>query len=169
MALAVAAAGGRVELVGSLGDDAAGDAVTIGLARAGVGHAALLRIPASATPRAGTDDAPSRLDAADVELGLRYMSDFRVLIVAETMPPDVIAVAADAAAYAGAAIVILVARGDDPPVGFGPAATILEAPEDAEPPFALAVARYAAALEAGSDPQLALRAAVEAAGWEPVG
>ena len=129
VALAVAAAGGRVELVGSLGDDAAGDAVTIGLARAGVGHAALLRIPASATPRAGTDDAPSRLDVADVELGLRYMSDFRVLIVAEAMAPDVIAVAADAAAYAGAAIVILVARGDDPPVGSGPAATILEAPE----------------------------------------
>jgi hypothetical protein len=169
VALAAAAAGSRVELVGSLGDDPAGDAVAIGLARAGVGHAALLRIPAAATPRAGTDDAPSRLDAADVELGLRYMGDFRVLVVAESMPADVIAVAADAAAYAGAAIVVLVARGQDPPAGFGPAATILEAPEDAEPPFALAVARYAAALEAGRDPELALRAAVEAAGWEPVG
>ena len=45
VAMAVAAAGGRVELVGSVGDDAAGDAVAIGLARAGVGHAALLRIP----------------------------------------------------------------------------------------------------------------------------
>ena len=50
----------------------------------------------------------------------------------------------------------------------GRAATVLEAPDDAHGPFAVAVAGYALALEAGTDPELALRGAVEAAGWEPV-
>ena len=168
VAMAVAAAGGTVELVGSVGDDPAGDAAAIGLARAGVGHAALLRIPAVPTSRAGTGDAPTRLDAADVELGLRYLGDLRVLVVADTLPDEVATVAAEAAAYSGAAAIVLVTRGDPPAHGFGPSATILEAPEDAEGPFAVAVARYAVALDAGGDPELALRQAVEAAGWEPV-
>jgi hypothetical protein len=90
VAMAIAAAGGRVELVGTLGDDASGDAVAIALSRAGVGHAALLRIPGTTTPRGGTTDAPTRLDAADVELGLRYLTDYRVLIVADTVPTDVL-------------------------------------------------------------------------------
>ena len=168
IAVAAAAAGGTVELVGSIGDDPAGDAAAIGLARAGVGHAALLRIPAVATPRAGTGDAATRLDAADVELGLRYLSDLRVLVVADTLSDEVAMVAAEAAAYAGAAAIVLVRHGDAPAHGFGPSATVLEAPEDADGPFAVAVARYAVALDAGGDPELALRQAVEAAGWEPV-
>jgi hypothetical protein len=168
VALAAAAQGCRVELVGTVGDDPAGDAAAIGLARAGVGHAALLRIPAAATPRAGTSDVPTRLDAADVELGLRYLSDVRVLIIADSLPDDVVAVVLEAVAYSGAAVIIIVARGVGPAPGFGPSATVFEAPEDAEGPFAVAVARYAAALETGTDPADALRAAVEAAGWEPV-
>ena len=168
VAIAAAAQGCRVELVGTVGDDPAGDAAAIGLARAAVGHAALLRIPAATTPRAGTSDPPTRLDAADVELGLRYLSDARVLVVADPMPEDVVAVVTDAVAYSGAATIVIVERGTHPPSAFGPSATILEAPEDAEGPFAVAVARYAAALETGTDPALALRAAVEAAGWEPV-
>ena len=168
VAIAAAALASPVELVGSVGDDAAGDAVAIGLARAGVGHAALLRISAVATPRSGTADALTRLDAADVELGLRYLSDMRVVVIADALPDGVAAVVAEAAAYAGAAVVVLVTRGALPPSGFGASATVLEAPEDAQAPFAIAVARYAAALGAGTDPELALRQAVEAAGWEPV-
>lgn len=168
VAMAIAAAGGRVELVGTLGDDASGDAVAIALARAGVGHAALLRIPGTTTPRGGTTDAPTRLDAADVELGLRYLTDYRVLIVADTVPTDVLTVAVDAAAYAGAALVIVVAHGERPIAVVDSAATVLEAPDEAQGPFAVAVAGYALALEAGTDPALALRSAVEAAGWEPV-
>jgi sugar/nucleoside kinase (ribokinase family) len=168
MAMAIAAAGGRVELVGTLGDDAAGDAVAIALARAGVGHAALLRVPGTTTPRGGTTDTPARLDAADVELGLRYLSDYRVVIVADPVPSDVLAIAVDAAAYAGATLVIVVGHGERPMTTIGPAATVLEAPDDAQGPFAVAVAGYALALEAGTDPAVALRGAVEAAGWEPV-
>ena len=168
VAVAAAALGSRVELVGSVGDDAAGDAAAIGLARAGVGHAALLRIPAAATPRAGTGDPPTRLDPADVELALRYLSDAAVLVVADAVPADVAAVGAEAAAYAGAAMIILLGQPDAAAVDAWPGATILEAPGDAEGPFASAVARYAAALEAGADPAVAMRGAVEAAGWEPV-
>ncbi|HVQ22713.1 MAG TPA: PfkB family carbohydrate kinase [Candidatus Saccharimonadia bacterium] len=168
VAMAIAAAGGRVELVGTLGDDAPGDAVAIALARAGVGHAALLRIPGTSTPRGGTADRPARLDMADVELGLGYLTDYRVLVVGDAVPPDVLAVAAEAAAYAGAALVVVIAHGDSPLAGIGSAATVLEAPDDAQGPFAVAVAGYALALEAGTDPALALRGAVEAAGWEPV-
>jgi hypothetical protein len=168
VAIAAAAVGGTVELVGSVGDDPAGDAAAIGLARAGVGHAALMRIPAATTPREGTTDTATRLEAADVELGLRYLSDLRVLIVADTPADEVATVAADAAAYAGAAVIVLVQRGDPPARAFDRSATILEAPDDAEGPFAVAVARYAVALDAGSDPEIALREAVGAAGWEPV-
>lgn len=168
VAIAAAAAGGRVELVGSVGDDRAGDAAAIGLARAGVGHAALLRIAAVPTPRASTADAATRLDAADVELGLRYLSDLRVLVVADTLEDEIASVAADAAAYASAAVIAVVQRGDPPPRAFDRSATILEAPEDAEGPFAVAVARYAVALDAGGDPESALREAVGAAGWEPI-
>jgi hypothetical protein len=168
VAMAAAALGSRVELVGSVGDDAAGDAVAIGLARAGVGHAALLRIPAAATPRAGATDRPTRLDAADLELALRYLADVTVLIIADALPDDVVTVAAEAATYAAASVIVLLRRDAPASVEAWPAATILEAPDDAEGPFAAAVARYAAALEAGTDPAGALRSAVEAAGWEPV-
>jgi sugar/nucleoside kinase (ribokinase family) len=168
VAMAIAAAGGRVELVGTLGDDAPGDSVAIALARAGVGHAALLRVPGTTTPRGGTTDTPARLDAADVELGLRYLSDYRVVIVADPVPTEVLAIAVDAAAYAGATLVVVVGHGEPPMTSIGPAATVLEAPDDAQGPFAVAVAGYALALEAGTDPAVALRGAVEAAGWEPV-
>src|SRR3990170_4341840 len=60
IALAAAAAGGRVELAGSVGDDEAADAVAIGLARAGVGHAALQRIPAAGAPGAAPGPSAGR-------------------------------------------------------------------------------------------------------------
>lgn len=50
IALAAAAAGADVQLVGKLGDDPAGDEVLLGLARGGVGHLAVLRDPARRTP-----------------------------------------------------------------------------------------------------------------------
>jgi hypothetical protein len=167
IAQGIVAAGGRVELVGTVGDDANGDAVALGLARAGIGHAALLRVPAAATPVGGGDIAPPRLDASDVELGLRYLSDFRVLVVADDLPPDVAATASEAAAYSGAMVIVVLpagGRAQEAPAG----ATVLEAPDDAEGPFAAAIGSYAVALESGRDPSVALREAVGRAGWEPV-
>jgi len=50
IALAAAAAGAEVQLVGKVGDDPAGDAVLLALARGAVGHLALLRDPGQPTP-----------------------------------------------------------------------------------------------------------------------
>lgn len=50
VAVAAAARGAQVELVGRTGDDATGDALLLALTRAGVGHAAMLRDPVRATP-----------------------------------------------------------------------------------------------------------------------
>jgi len=68
IAAAAAAAGARVELISKAGDDPAGDAVLIALARAGVGHVATLRDPARLTPvrqlpSEPTDPADPALDA----------------------------------------------------------------------------------------------------------
>jgi hypothetical protein len=69
IAAAAAAAGARVELISKAGDDPAGDAVLIALARAGVGHVATLRDPARLTPvrpmpNDPTDPADRALDTA---------------------------------------------------------------------------------------------------------
>ena len=50
VARAAAAGGAEVQLVGKIGDDPAGDAVLLALARGRVGHIALLRDPGRATP-----------------------------------------------------------------------------------------------------------------------
>ena len=169
IALAAAAAGGRVELAGSVGDDEAADAVAIGLARAGVGHAALQRIPAAVTPQEGSVPVLPRMDAHDVDLALRYLTDYRVLVVAETLTPELEVVVLDAAGYTGATIVAVVSSGGRVGPVLADAATVLEAPEDALGPFAELVGRYAAGLDAGTAPAEAFAAATRSAGWEPAG
>ena len=94
IAAAAATNGARVELVGSVTDDDAGDAAITALGKAGIGHAALLRMPTSA--------GQPRLDAADIELGLRYVSDCRVLVIADALDAAALAAAVDGAQYHGA-------------------------------------------------------------------
>ena len=170
IALAAAAAGGRVELAGSVGDDEAADAVAIGLARAGVGHAALQRIPAAVTPREGSLPGLPRMDARDVDLALRYLTAYRVLVVADALPAELEALAIlEAAGYTGATIVAVVSSGGRVGPALADAATVLEAPEDALGPFAELVGRYAVGLDAGTAPAEAFAAATRSAGWEPAG
>jgi hypothetical protein len=170
VAIACAKAGAKVELVGTIGDDEAGDAVAVDLARAGVGHAALLRIPGVATPHADVAAAARpRLEAHDLDLGLRYVPDFRVLVAAEPLPAELEAIMFEAAAYAGAAIVVVTARGGTLGSTLADAATVLEAPEVAGGPFAEMVGRYAAGLDAGAEAAAAFSAAAQGAGWEPAG
>jgi len=64
IARAAAAAGAEVQLVGKVGDDPAGDAVLLALARDGVGHIALLRDAGKATPVASPAVDP--VDAAPI-------------------------------------------------------------------------------------------------------
>jgi ribokinase len=63
IARAAAAAGAEVQLIGKVGDDPAGDAVLLALARGGVGHIALLRDAGRATPIA----SPAAVEVDPVE------------------------------------------------------------------------------------------------------
>jgi sugar/nucleoside kinase (ribokinase family) len=187
IAIAAAARGARVELVGRAGDDPAGDRLLLALARAGVGHAALLRDPSQPTPRIAAPPQPDAVDPAidmdvdpepvadqaprlepeDVELGLRYLTDFSVLVVTDDVPRDALAVAVESAAFAGARLVVLVPSGDSPPEEMPADGTVLAAPDSPDDgEFGALVGAYAAALDGGMEPADAFRAATGAGGWE---
>lgn len=168
IARAAVAAGARVELVGSIGDDAEGDAVVVGLARAGVGHAALLRDPAARTPHIERppEGMLPRLDRGDIELGLGYLLDFSVLLLAEPLDPDAEAAALDAAAFRGAHVVAVLPHGTLPGERLAAAATVFEAPADGGGAFAAMVGRYTAEIERGAAPADGFARATAQTGWE---
>ena len=168
IALAAAQAGGRVELVGSVGDDANGDAVITELGRAGIGHAAVLRDPAGQTRRVDDSEAGPlpRLDSADIDLGLSYLAECQVLVIAEALGADALRVASDAATYHDAALVVLAEAGTTPPVELPETATVLEVPEEDSGAFPELVGRYAALLDSGRTPADAWRDALDEGGWE---
>lgn len=186
VALAAAALGARVEIVGRTGDDPTGDAVMLGLARAGIGHVAVLRDPSRPTPvivtpapaddelaedgEGGEDPAPAKpgpaLDAGDVSLGLQYLTAFAVLVVTDDVPSAAVPVAVEAAGFTGAHLVLLTPADGEPPDVPGQA-TILAAPAAADDgAFARLVGTYAAGLDRGTEPGRAFAEAVGAAGWE---
>jgi hypothetical protein len=168
IAIAAAAAGARVELVGSIGDDPAGDRVALALGRAGVGHAALLRDPAAVTPRAAGPIGPTpRLDGQDVELGLAYLAEYGVLVVAELLEPAALDAVRTAAEFQQAALVGIIGPGERVPAQYPAAATLLEMPADDEGAFSALVGRYAAGLDRGLAAVDAWQKALEAGGWEP--
>jgi hypothetical protein len=164
IAAAAATNGARVEVVGSVADDAVGDETIVVLGRARVGHAALLRVPGGQV---------IRLDAADIELGLRYVADCRVLVVADELDEAALRAAIDGARYHGAQLVVAAPVAlDAAPVALDAAdlpdhATVLTAPDEDAGAFAELVGRYVALLDAGSDPADAWRDALSATGWEP--
>jgi hypothetical protein len=192
VALAAARDGRVVQLVGKTGDDPTADGVVLDLAGGGVGHVALLRDAGRATPleapavdavdavddgldpavdaMAETGDERGRegplLDAADVDLGLRYLTEFAVVVMAEPAGPGVVTVIADAARWGGARMVLVVGPGETAPDGMPTNIIVLEAP-DADPDgvFASMVGTLAAALDAGTDPGVAFRASIAADGW----
>ena len=192
VAVRAARAGARVELVSRIGDDGDGDAVLLALSRAGVGHVAVLRDAARSTPRATasegaahesvvpTDSSPPNeppggtagthstqaLAPADLELGLRYLTDFSVVVVADSLDEAALGVVADAAAFASAHVVATVS-GSTAIAGLLPSAsTILEGPADASGSYAELVAAYAVALDAGLAPRDAFDHAIRRTGTE---
>lgn len=184
VALAAARGGAEVELVGAVGDDPEGDRIVIELGRAGVGHAALMRDPATHTPLVGQprDTRPlPRLDAADVELGLRYQRECRVLVISAELDPPALVAAQEAAEFHGAAVVMVAASGAVDPESLGPEVTLLERPavedpesgEDAvvvaadDADFGAFVAQYAVYLDRGESPAAAFSAALGTSAWEP--
>lgn len=155
---AAAASGAKVDLVGAVADDAAGNATVVALGQAGVGHAALLRRP-------GGGDVAS-LERADIELGLRYVPECRVLVVAEPLEPAALGAAVDAAAYHGAALIALVPAGVSAPSELPENVTVLELPDEDEGAFARLVGAYAAGLASGTAAPEAWQTAVRETGWE---
>jgi ribokinase len=176
VALAAAAAGARVEVIGKVGGDAVGDAVLLSLARGGVGHVATLRDAAHPTPLLGpaadatdpTDDgqeaaeghavragAELTLEPADVQLALRYVTDYGV-VVAVHVPAETIAEIVAAAAWAGAHLVVVLAAGVDLEVP-GDALVVVADEGDADAGVAGAIGRYAAAIDRGDDGARAYR------------
>lgn len=186
LARVAAASGADVQLVGRAGEDPAGDAVVLSLADDRIGHVALLRDAGRATPLAPEapepddvepaadldDDRPLpaglTLDAADLELALRYLPDYRVLVVADPLEPDALAGAAAAAGWTGAQLIVILPPGVRPS-GLPAGATILEAPpSDPDGAFATVVGAYATALDRGASPAEAFATASGGAGWTPV-
>ena len=189
VATGAAAAGGDVQLVGKTGEDAAGEAALLDLAKRGVGHVAMLRDAGRATPEladpAAADLAPfdepevaqasqdpgapgPTLDAADIELALRYLPDYRVVVVADALSGAALEVVLAASRWSGAALVILVPAGSDAPT-LTSEATVIEAPEvDPDDEFASVVGAYAAALDRGEEPAEAFATASASAGWAAV-
>lgn len=195
VARAAAGAGARVEIVGKVGEDPAGDAVLLDLAASGIGHVAVLRNPGRPTgievPPAEPESAPfdepgvaaagrdgggvvvgapppqgAPLDAADIGLALRYIPEYRAIVTAEPLAPDALEAAAAAARWAGAALVVVIAAGDPPPTALGPEATVLEAQaDDPDGTFARVVGEYAARLDRGEPPAEAFAAASSGTGW----
>lgn len=197
IALAAAGQGRSVQLVGKVGEDAAGDAVVLALARGGVGHVAVLREAGRPTPRiesigvdaadasgpaaasiaveeeqaapasmtaGGADDLA--LEAADVDLALRYLTDFAVVVLAVRADAETVRVVATAAGWADARLIVVVPAGEAEPAGLPPDAIVFEAP-DADPDgvFASMVGTFAAALDDGDDPAVAFQSSVASGGW----
>ena len=100
------------------------------------------------------------LEPADVSLALRYLPGYDVIVVTDDVPAAAIPVAVEAAAFAGAHLVVLVGNGSAGPEGLPPEALVLETPaEDPDGAFAHLVGGYAAGLAAGESPADAFAAA----------
>ena len=190
--------GGAVQLVGKIGDDPAGDALLLALADAGIGHVALLRDPARATPVApiaaaigdalileeddgpfaeasaarpadstGPDEPVPTIDGGDLDLALRYLPDHVVVVVAERLDADAMAIVVADCGYVGAVLVVILEPGSAPPE-LPLSATVFEAPDrDPEGLFGRTVGGFAAALDRGERGAEALARATAGAGWQP--
>ena len=194
VALAAAAASRTVQLVGVTGDDPTADGLIIDLSRGGVGHVALLRDPARATPLevvpdpdidddASADEvadgAPGgerpaavvpgsgpSLEAADVDLGLRYLTEFAVVVLAEPVGPEIVGLVGEAVRWSQAQMVLVVGPGETAPDGLPPDVIVFEAPDaDPDGAFAALVGTFAAALDDGTEPGEAFRASIASDGW----
>jgi hypothetical protein len=159
-----AGTGARVEMVGVAGPDPAGDTRLIELASAGIGHATVVR------------SAADRLEAADLDLALRYLPDVRAMVL---VAPDasLIAPAAAASGWSGAGLVIVAPRSDGSDADAGkahaidaaPQAIVLDPPRvDRDGTFAGLVAALATRLDAGDDPTTAWQSTVSALAVDPI-
>lgn len=183
IASGAAAEGSRVELVGKVGDDPAGDAVVLALARQRVGHVAMLRDPgrptivvptptdeppdpdAPAGPRSASDPAIAAdgpvLDAADAGLALRYLPEIAV-VVAVHVDSDVLREAIAAAGWTDTTLLVVVPADGATPDDIPPHTVTLAVDDDDDSAAGAAIGRYAAALDRGAPAREAYDALIAA-------
>lgn len=112
-------------------------------------------------------DRPA-LDPGDIDLGLRYLTEFSVLVVAVPVDDAVASIVSAAAGWASAALIVLVDEGATPTTGLPPDAIVLQAPPpDPDGPFDILVGDLAASIDRGVPAGDAFRDLLVAAGWEP--
>jgi hypothetical protein len=168
LARRAAGTGARVEMVGVATPDAAGDAKLVELASVGIGHATVVR------------SAADGLEAADLDLALRYLPDVRAIVL---VAPDASLIAAAASSWYGAGLVIIAGASENPKspddldnpngpeavsgksraIDSAPEAIVLDPPRvDRDGTFAGLVAALATRLDAGDDPTIAWQSTVSA-------
>ncbi len=112
----------------------------------------------------------SVLAPEDLDLALRYLTSFAVLIVAQPLSAATLAVAVESAAYSGAHLILIDATESETAavaaVPVNDITALLSPATDPEGQFAGLVGRYAAALDGGAAPAAAFRSALGTAGWE---
>jgi hypothetical protein len=120
----------------------------------------------------GADPGPPlaglSVDADDLELALRYVPDYRVLVVAADLDPAAFESVAAAVAWSGADLVVLLADGPATPTLPDAATVFLRPATDPDGAFAAMVAGYAVALDQGDEPGDAFAAAQRSGGWAAV-
>jgi hypothetical protein len=122
--------------------------------------------PARIEP-ADAADRPS-LDSADIDLGLRYLTEFSVLVVAVPVDEAVGSIVSAAAGWASATLIVLVEDGAAVPTGLPSDAIVLQAsPPDPDGTFDILVGDLAASIDRGVPARDAFRELLAAAGWEP--
>lgn len=122
---------------------------------------------AKVADRAGVFDGLS-VDAADLELALRYVPDYRVVVVAAELDPTAMDAAIAAAGWSGAHLIALLGQGSSP-AAIPDTATVLERPrDDPDGAFAAMIASYATGLDEGVEPSTAFAVAQRAGGWVAV-
>ncbi len=115
--------------------------------------------------REAAEASAPALDAGDLSLALRYLPDYRVVVIATPLEASAETAVVEAARWAGAAMIVVSANGTPPPTDVPEDATVFEAPpHDEDAAFAAMVGRYAAALDAGLAPADAFRNASASAG-----
>ena len=123
--------------------------------------------PIPRSGRTALSQASVSLDAADVDLALRYLTEFRVVVIADELDSAAVRVA-DATDWSNGTLIAVVGEGRAEPVGLPVGRVVLGSPaDDAEGAFDRLVGELAAAIDAGGDPQAAFRELVGSAGWEP--
>ena len=120
-----------------------------------------------ASASVGVSDEPvPTIDAGDLDLALRYLPDHTVVVVAERLGADALAVVAADCSYVAAALVLIIEPRSEP-LETPPGATLLEAPRsDPDGVFGRTVGRFAAALDRGSSGAQALAEATAGSGWQ---